>query len=74
MKVIKDSANLISIDKLYKLTGPKEHSCSEIATMIGQALGKEIKYESLQPGEARSQYLRLGYEEQWVEAMLELCV
>jgi uncharacterized protein YbjT (DUF2867 family) len=56
----------------YTITGPMKVSQAEQVMAIGAAIGEEVRFEELDPADARIQWLRDGYPEETVDWMLAL--
>jgi uncharacterized protein YbjT (DUF2867 family) len=56
----------------YTVTGPVKVSQTEQATAIGAAIGVHVRFEELDPAEARLQWLRDGWDEQTADWMIAL--
>ncbi|MFC6015204.1 NAD(P)H-binding protein [Plantactinospora solaniradicis] len=56
----------------YTLTGPAKVSQVEQVAAIGAAIGVEVRFEELDPAEARLQWLRAGCPEESVDWMIAL--
>lgn len=57
----------------YTVTGPVKVSQAEQVTAIGAAIGVRVRFEELDPAQARTQWLRDGFDEQtagWMIALL----
>lgn len=48
---------------IYELTGPASLSYGEVATLLGAALGREVKYVPVTPDQVRESILKLGWGE-----------
>lgn len=58
--------------KTYLLTGPQEFTRTETVGMIGQAIGRDIRFVELTSEQAREQWRLEGYTEEDIEWLLEL--
>lgn len=56
----------------YTVTGPAKVSQAEQAAAIGAAIGVRVRFEELDPGEARRQWLRAGVDEETADWMIAL--
>ncbi|WP_328653554.1 NAD(P)H-binding protein [Micromonospora sp. NBC_00330] len=56
----------------YTVTGPVKVSQAEQVTAIGAAIGVQVRFEELDPTEARRQWLRDGFDEETVDWMIAL--
>ncbi|MCX5115798.1 NAD(P)H-binding protein [Micromonospora sp. NBC_00362] len=56
----------------YTVTGPVKVSQAEQVTAIGAAIGVQVRFEELDPAEARRQWLRDGFDEETVDWMIAL--
>ncbi|MGC4747038.1 NAD(P)H-binding protein [Micromonospora sp. DT201] len=56
----------------YTVTGPVKVSQAEQVTTIGAAIGVQVRFEELDPAEARRQWLRDGFDEETVDWMIAL--
>jgi uncharacterized protein YbjT (DUF2867 family) len=60
------------IGATYTVTGPVKVSQAEQVAAIGAAIGVRVRFEELEPAEARSQWLRDGFDAGTVDWMIEL--
>jgi uncharacterized protein YbjT (DUF2867 family) len=68
-------AALLTDDHLgaaYTVTGPVKVSQAEQAAAIGAAIGTQVRFEELDPAQARTLWLRDGFDEETAGWMLEL--
>ena len=56
----------------YTVTGPVKVSQAEQVTAIGAAVGVQVRFEELDPAEARRQWLRDGFDEETADWMIAL--
>lgn len=56
----------------YTVTGPVKVSQAEQVTAIGAAIGVRVRFEELDPAEARTRWLRDGLDEQTADWMIAL--
>jgi uncharacterized protein YbjT (DUF2867 family) len=56
----------------YTVTGPAKVSQAEQAAAIGAAIGVPVRFEELDPAEARTQWMRDGVDEETTDWMIEL--
>ncbi|MEU8209518.1 NAD(P)H-binding protein [Micromonospora sp. NPDC049044] len=56
----------------HTVTGPAKVSQTEQATAIGAAIGTQVRFEELDPAEARTQWLRDGLDEETADWMIAL--
>ena len=56
----------------YTVTGPAKVSQAEQAAAIGAAISVQVRFEELDPAEARMQWLRAGVDEQTADWMIAL--
>ncbi|MGC4902139.1 NAD(P)H-binding protein [Micromonospora echinospora] len=56
----------------YTVTGPVKVSQAEQVTAIGAAIGVQVRLEELDPAEARTQWLRDGFDEETADWMIAL--
>ncbi|MET8044014.1 NAD(P)H-binding protein [Micromonospora sp. NPDC005215] len=56
----------------HTVTGPVKVSQTEQATAIGAAIGTQVRFEELDPAEARTQWLRDGLDEETADWMIAL--
>jgi uncharacterized protein YbjT (DUF2867 family) len=57
--------------KAYEMTGPEALSMSDIAERISDAVGKEVVYRNISPGERRNALLQAGMPPDLVDALDE---
>jgi uncharacterized protein YbjT (DUF2867 family) len=60
------------IGAAYSLTGRAKVSQAEQVAAIGAAIGMQVRFEELDPAEARAQWLRDGFDEQTADWMIAL--
>lgn len=56
----------------YTVTGPVKVSQAEQVTAIGAAIGVQVRFEELDPAEARRQWLRDGFDKETADWMIAL--
>jgi uncharacterized protein YbjT (DUF2867 family) len=56
----------------YTVTGPVRVSQAEQVAAIGAAIGVRVRFEELDPAEARTQWLRDGFDEETADWLIEL--
>jgi uncharacterized protein YbjT (DUF2867 family) len=60
------------VGEALALTGPEALSFAEVATKIGMAIGKQLRYETLSDEEARRRFQATGASQEETEAHVEL--
>lgn len=60
------------IGAAHTVTGPAKVSQAEQVAAIGAAIGTQVRFEEIDPAEARTQWLRDGYDEETADWMIAL--
>ena len=58
--------------KIYDITGPESLSCSDLAELFSNALGKKVTYEDIKPREFKKRMFESGVPEREAEEYTEL--
>lgn len=60
------------VGKAYPLTGPELFSARQRAAVVGEILGREIRFEELDEAQARSHWAGMGAPEPLIEAVMQV--